>query len=226
MIGAASVGTVFEWYDFYLVRLARHLHHQALLLGRQRDDRLHLRPAGLRRRLRGAAVRSAGVRPPGRPLGPQEHLPRDHAADGPVDLRGRPAAQLRQHRHRRADRPGGDAPGPGPGPGRRVRRAATYARRARPARKARLLHQLHPGHGHLRPVPQPGGDPADPQRGGRGRLPGLWLAHPIPDLGAAAGRVAVDPPAAVRKPVVPEDGRRGQGQQEAAGRPRSPSGAT
>jgi MFS family permease len=67
------------------------------------------------------------------------------------------------HRRRRAHRPGADAARPGPGPGRRVRRRGDLCGRARPARTARLLHQLHPGHGHLRPVPQPGGHPADPQ---------------------------------------------------------------
>ena len=135
VILASSVGTVFEWYDFYLYGSLAGVHHRPLLLGRERDHRLHLRPAGLRRGLRRAAVRRPGVRPARRPLGPQEHLPRHHAADGAVDLRGRPAAHLCDHRRRRADRSWSlHAPDPGPGAGRRVRRRGHLRRRARAAR--------------------------------------------------------------------------------------------
>ena len=58
------------------VRLARGDHQQAVLLRREPDGGIHLRAAGIRRRLRRAAVRRAGVRPARRPGRPQVHLPR------------------------------------------------------------------------------------------------------------------------------------------------------
>ena len=62
VIFASSLGTVFEWYDFYLYgSLSRD--RGPVFLGREPDRRLHLRAARLRRRLRGAAVRRAVLRP-------------------------------------------------------------------------------------------------------------------------------------------------------------------
>ena len=40
VIFASSLGTVFEWYDFYLYGLTRGGHRQAVLLRGQRDHRL------------------------------------------------------------------------------------------------------------------------------------------------------------------------------------------
>ena len=62
VIFASSLGTVFEWYDFYIYgTLARHS-GGAVLLRRQSDGGVHLHAARLRRRLRGAPVRRAGLR--------------------------------------------------------------------------------------------------------------------------------------------------------------------
>ena len=101
VIFASSAGTVFEWYDFYLSgSLAANIAAK-FFSGVNPTARLHLRAARLRRRLRGASVRRAVLRPPRRPHRPQVHLPRHHDRHGHRDLRRRPAARLRQHRHMR-----------------------------------------------------------------------------------------------------------------------------
>src|SRR6185295_4400508 len=64
----------------------------------------------------------AAVRPHRRPGRAQVHLPDHHRGDGRVDLRGRPAAHLRQHRLDRADPDGEPAPAAGPRARRRIRR--------------------------------------------------------------------------------------------------------
>ena len=58
----------------------------------------------------------------------------------------------------------------------------------------------------------------------RGRLQGLWLAHPVPGLGPAAGGFGLDPAAAQRKPGVPEDEGRGHALEGAAERGVRPVG--
>ncbi len=50
VIGGASVGTVFEWYDFYLYGSLASYHHPALLLRRERDHRLSSSPCWPSRR--------------------------------------------------------------------------------------------------------------------------------------------------------------------------------
>ena len=94
VIFASSLGTVFEWYDFYLYGSLAVYHRRDLLQPVSGSDAQHLRAAGLRRRLPGAPVRRAGVRPHRRSRRPQIHLPRHHPDHGSVDLPGRPAARL------------------------------------------------------------------------------------------------------------------------------------
>ena len=137
VIFASSLGTVFEWYDFYLYGSLAAIITQAVLLRRQRDRRLHLRADGVRRRLRGAALRRAVLRAPRRPGRPQVHLPGHHPADGRLDLRRRPAADLRRDRHRCADHPHRAAPAAGPRARRRIRRRRDLCRRACAAGQAR-----------------------------------------------------------------------------------------
>ena len=187
------------------LRLAGRDHHGPVLFGCERDHRLHLRAAGVRGGLCGSAVRGHRVRSAGRSVGAQEHLSGDHAADGAVDLRGGPLAALRRHRHRRADHPGADAPDPGSCAGRRVRWCGHLRRRARAAWKARLLHLLHPDHRHGGPGAEPRRHPGGSLLGGRGSLRRLGLAHPVPGLDPAAGRVSVDPAEAGGEPVVQAD---------------------
>ena len=84
------------------VRVVRllHLRHarrdsgEVLLLQRAAERRLHLHAARVRRRLRGAPVRRADLRPPRRHDRPQIHLPRHHDADGHRHVLHRRAARL------------------------------------------------------------------------------------------------------------------------------------
>ena len=95
VIGASSVGTVFEWYDFYLYGSLATFITRHFFSGVNETTGYILALLAFAAGLRGPAVRGHRVRPAGRPLGPQEHLPGDHGADGGLDLRRRPAAQLR-----------------------------------------------------------------------------------------------------------------------------------
>ena len=90
VIFASSLGTVFEWYDFYLYGSLARDHRQAVLLGPGPELGVHLRAAGVRGRLHRAALRRAGVRPPGRHDRPQVHVPGHDPDHGPVDLHRRP----------------------------------------------------------------------------------------------------------------------------------------
>ncbi|MHC2680386.1 hypothetical protein ACVJDU_001950 [Bradyrhizobium diazoefficiens] len=83
-------------------------------------------------------------------------------------------------------------------------------RGACPQRQARLLHLLHPDHGNARPVPVAAGDPVHPLRDRRSRLRGLGLAHPVPGLGAAARHLGLDPAPPQRIADLPEDEGRGE----------------
>ena len=110
VIFASSLGTVFEWYDFYLYATLAPFFAATVLSAGQRDGGAAVGLRGLRRGLPGAPVRRPGVRPPGRPGRPQIHLPRHHPVHGRLDLRGRPAADLLVGRLARAGADGVAAP--------------------------------------------------------------------------------------------------------------------
>ena len=101
IIGASSVGTLIEWYDFYLygvlaVFFSKHFFSPAL------DPTLAFiaEPVRVLDRVSGAAVRRHRVRPSRRPDRPQIHLHADLGADGRGDVRRRAAAGLRDDRRR------------------------------------------------------------------------------------------------------------------------------
>ena len=185
VIFASSLGTVFEWYDFYLLRVARQHHRRAVLLGLSAGNPRHLRAAGLCRRLPGAPVRRHRVRTRRRHRRTQIHLPRHHPDHGPVDLHRRPAAQRRHHRHRGADHPDRVAPAAGPRARRRVRRCGDLCGRTCADGQTRLLHLVHPDHGNARPVPVVAGDSVHPNDPRRGRIRRMGLAHSVPAVGAS-----------------------------------------
>ncbi len=218
VIFASSLGTVFEWYDFYLYGSLSRGDRRAVLLGREPDRGLHLRADGLRGRLRGAAVRRAVLRPARRHDRPQVHLPRHHHDHGPVDLHRRHPAQLRLDRHRRAGDPDLPAAAAGPGARRRVRRRRDLRRRARAARQARRLHLVDPDDGDARPVPVAAGDPRLPRLDVARGLRRLGLAHPVPGVDRAARGLGLDPADAEREPGLPEDEGRGHHLEGAADR--------
>ena len=74
--------------------------------------------------------------------------------------------------------------------------AATYVAEHAPHGQARLLHLVHPDHGDARPVPVAAGDPVHPYGARRTRIRRLGLAHSVPGLGAAARHLGLDPAAA------------------------------
>ena len=110
VIFASSLGTVFEWYDFYCTARSSAIIAKQFFSGVNQTSGIHLRAAGVRGRLRRAAVRRAGVRPPRRPDRAQVHVPGHHRDHGRVDLPRRRAAELRDDRRRRADHPDRAAP--------------------------------------------------------------------------------------------------------------------
>ena len=83
----------------------------------------------------------------------------------------------------------------GPGARRRVRRRRDLRRRARAARQARRLHLVDPDDGDARPVPVAAGDPRLPRLDVAGGLRRLGLAHPVPGVDRAARRLGLDPAA-------------------------------
>jgi MFS family permease len=105
VIFASSLGTVFEWYDFYLYGSL------AAIIAKQFFSGLDEGSAFIFALLAFAAgfiVRpfgAHGVRPPGRHDWPQVHVPGHHPDHGPVDLHRRYLAELRFHRCGRSRHP-------------------------------------------------------------------------------------------------------------------------
>ena len=227
VITASSVGTVIEWYDFYIFgSLAAII--GPVLFGQSGD---------LTKSLLGAlAIFGAGfvVRPFGavvfgrhrRHGGAQVHFPGHAAHHGWGHVSDGPRAELRFHWHCRPHYRRGAAPVAGPGAGGRVRRRGHLRGRVRPRFQARLLHQLHSDYGYRRPHSQYPGDCDNPQNDGRSRLQGVGLAPAVPALGPAGNRLVLHPQEAARVAALCQ----GQGyrhhQQEPAARlvrePREP----
>ena len=159
VILASSLGTVFEWYDFYLYGALAAIIGAQFFSAFDVDDAQRLRAPRLRGGLPRASLRRPRVRPHRRPRRPQVHLPHHHPDHGRLDLPGRPPALLRHDRLGRARHPHRPAHAPGPRARRRVRRRGGLRGRARPARAARLLHELDPDHGDARPPPVAHGHP-------------------------------------------------------------------
>ena len=102
--------------------------------------------------------------------------------------------------------------------------AATYVAEHAPEGQARVLHQLHPDHRHARPVRRAAGGDRHAHCHGRGGVRRLGLAAAVLRLVAAARGVAVDPAAAQREPGLPEDEGRGHDLEGAADRGLRPLG--
>ena len=163
VIFASSLGTVFEWYDFYLYATLAPF-FAALFFPRA------TRPRRCCRRSRPTRPASWCARSArivfgriGDLVGRKYTFLVTIVGDGRVDVRGRPAADLRSDRLGGAGPAGDAAPAAGPGARRRVRRRRDLRRRARAERPARLRHELDPDHGDAgllpvaaghRPVPR------------------------------------------------------------------------
>ena len=114
VIFASSLGTVFEWYDFYIYGTLGAFLAKVLLLERAGECRLHLRAAHVCRRLCGPPFRRADLRPFRRLDRPQIHLPGDDVADGRRHILYRRTPRLRFLGHHGAG--GADWASPRTGP--------------------------------------------------------------------------------------------------------------
>ncbi len=156
VIVASSVGTVFEWYDFYLYATLAPFFASPLLPEGERHGGPPLGVRHLRGGLPRPSVRRHLLRPDRRPRRPQVHVPRD---DRPSWAARRPSSAS----SRRSRRIGWFAPDPARRPPLACRAwpsaASTAARRpTSPStlrREARLRDELDPDDRHRRLLPGP-----------------------------------------------------------------------
>ena len=146
VIFASSLGTVFEWYDFYLYATLAPFFAALFFPKGQRHRRAAVELRHLCRRLSGAAVRRARVRAHRRHRRPEVHLPRHHHGHGRRHLRGRAVAYIPSHWMGGAGPAGIAALAAGPRARWRVRRRRDLRGGARGRGPARLRHQLDPDH--------------------------------------------------------------------------------
>ncbi len=133
VIFASSLGTIFEWYDFYLYAVLAPFFAALFFPAGKRHGGAAVGLRDLRRGLPHPSVRRADLRTHRRPRRPQVHLPCHDHRDGRIDLPGRRAADLHRHRLARADPAGDAAAVPGPRARRRIRRRGDIRGRALPA---------------------------------------------------------------------------------------------
>ena len=162
VIFASSLGTVFEWYDFYIygtlgVFLAKYFFSNV--------------PPNvgfiftLLAFAAGFAVRPFGALIFGRlgdMVGRKYTFLVTMTPDGPRHVPHRRAARLCDLGHRCADDADRPAPGAGPRARRRIWRRRDLCRRARAGEQARLLHLVDPDHRDARPVHGAAADPRHP----------------------------------------------------------------
>jgi len=118
VIFASSLGTVFEWYDFYLYGWTAAQIGAAFYSAFDANTQFIFALLTFFGRLPGASARCAGVWPRRRPRRSQVHLPRDHHDHGFVDLPRRIDAGLRGDRLACTGDPDRASPAAGSGAGR------------------------------------------------------------------------------------------------------------
>ena len=197
VIVASSLGTVFEWYDFYIYgTLAAFFGKLFFPAGNETAgylSSLALFGVGFSVRPFGALVFSGRTGRHGRP---KVHLSGHDRRHGTLDGACRHAAHLCQHRHLGAHHPGLSAACPGPRARRGIRRRRDLRRGARPGRQARPLHGLDPDDRDARAFPRAGRDrppsrPHDPRE-----FFGMGMARAIPPLVRAPRGLRLHPPQA------------------------------
>ena len=209
VIFASSLGTVFEWYDFYLYAVLAPFFARFVLSPGKPDGRVAVGIRRVRRRLPRAPVRGARVRSHRRPRGQKIHVPRDHRLHGWRDLPRRLAADVRVDRLVCADIDGHAASRAGPRAGRRVRRCGNLRRGACAAQPTRLRHGLDPDHRDARVVPCASVDLSVPQQHGREGVRRMGLADSVLAVADPARVLGLYPAQAARVSDLPEDeGRR------------------
>ena len=194
VIMASSVGTMIEWYDFYIFgSLAAILALKFYPPGN--DTFAYI--AYLATFAVGFLVRPFGALFFGR-IG--DLIGRKYAFLVTLSIMGFSTFAIglmpsyRDGRLVRADRSDSDPRSAGTGAGRRIWRRGSVCGRACPRQQARLLHQLHPDHGDAGPVRLADRDSGDAKLDVEGRLRRLWLAHSFPDLHHPGDHLALHPP--------------------------------
>ena len=177
VIFASSLGTVFEWYDFYLYGSL------AAIVGKQFFSGLNETSqfiCALFAFAAGFAVRPFGALVFGRIgdlVGRKYTFMVTIVLMGLSNVHRRLSARLRlvptvRRRLDCAHRPDCAPAHAGSRPGRRIRRRGDLRGRARPAGEARRLHLVDSDHGHPGPVPLPPRHPRLPHLSGRSGQPG------------------------------------------------------
>ena len=190
VIFASSLGTVFEWYDFYLYGSLAAIIGEAVLLGPR--SRLAFIFA-LLAFAAGFIVRPFGAIFFGR-LG--DMIGRKYTFLVTILIMGLSTfivGLLPNYASIGIAAPIiliAPAPAAGPRARRRVRRRGDLRGRALAARQARRVHGLDPDHGDARPVPVADRDPRRPHLDRRGGIRRLGLAHSVPGLVHPARRLA------------------------------------
>ena len=196
VIFASSLGTIFEWYDFYLYAVLAPFFAALFFPAGKRHGGVAVGLRDLRRGLPHPSVRRADLRPYRRPGRPQVHLPCHDHRDGRIDLPGRRAADLHRHRLARANPAGDAAAVPGPRARRRIRRRGDIRGRTLPAWRARLCHELDSDHGHAWPSARADRHRIVPPVHGRQGVRRVGLAPSVPRVNHPAGVLGLHPAAA------------------------------
>ena len=211
VIFASSLGTVFEWYDFYLYATLAPF-FAALFFPPGNDTAALL--SAFATYAAGFLVRPFGAIIFGR-IG--DLVGRKYTFLVTIVVMGGATFAVgllptfATHRLARADPAGHAAPAAGPRARRRVRRRRDLRGRARAPQRARLCDELHPDHGDARLLPGAAGDRGRPLLHRRHDLRRLGLAHSVPGVARPAGVLGLYPAQAQRIAGVQahEGGRQG-----------------
>ncbi len=188
VIGASSLGTIFEWYDFYLYGLLATIISAQFFSGVDETTGFIFALAAF---AAGFAVRPFGAVLFGR-IG--DLVGRKYTflvTMGIMGLSTFLVGLLPSYASVGVAAPiaaGGAAVAAGAGARRGIWRGGDLCRRARAGREARALHELHPDHRDAGPVRRAAGGDRHSHRDWRRGVRRLGLADPVPDLDPAARR--------------------------------------
>ena len=215
VIVASSVGTVFEWYDFYLYATLAPF-FAALFFPKGNATAALL--SAFAAYAAGFLVRPFGALVFGR-IG--DLIGRKYTFLVTILVMGVSTflvglpPDLRGHRLVRADHPRDAAPAAGPRARRRVRRRRDLRGRALAPGQPRLQHELDPDHRDGRLLPRAARDRRVPLDDGLRLFADLGMAHRLPDLDRPARLLGLHPAQAAGVAGLPEDEGGGEGLQGA-----------
>ena len=218
VIFASSLGTVFEWYDFYLYAMLAPF-FAALFFPPGNETAALL--SAFAAYAAGFLVRPFGALVFGRIgdlVGRKYTFLVTIVVMGISTFARRPAADLRDDRLGGADPAGQPAPAAGPRARRRVRRRGDLRGRARAQQPPRLRHELDPDHRDARLLPGAGRDRPVPRQHGRQATSPSGAGASRSGLADPARLLDLHPAQAAGVAGLPADEGRGQGLEVAADR--------